>query len=150
MIQLKGFQGHMVLYCKLHYQVQNVTFLQGIRRIWALRCGLDQEHTEKGQSDRYIANELYKILISLNPSIISNYYQIIHQELENNFRFEGLNALERLILIYRSEIMSIQIKEKLGEDYVSIIQLPEPNQPLFERIIAGRAEYSDYKLVENQ
>ena len=80
----------------------------------------------------------------------TNYYQIIHQELENNFRFEGLNALERLILIYRSEIMSIQIKEKLGEDYVSIIQLPEPNQPLFERIIAGRAEYSDYKLVENQ
>jgi len=149
MKEIKGFQGHIILYCKLHYTVQNVSFLQGIRRIWALRCGLDQEHTEKGQADRYIANELYSLIQIMIPEKLTYFHEIMHQELENDFKFEGLNALERLILIYRSEIMSIQIKEKLGEDYVSIIQLPEPNQPLFEKIIAGRAEYLDYKLVEN-
>lgn len=147
MIQLKGFQGHMLLYCKRHYSMDN--FLLGLRRIWALRCGLDNIHTENGQADRYIANALYDLLKIVAPEKLGYFHEILHSEMTNELLYNGLKPIERLIIIYANELAFAQIRKKIDGNYVPIIQLPEPNQPLFERIISGKAEYSDYKLVES-
>jgi len=118
--------------------------LKAIRRIWAIRCGYDYDKEDKS-SDRYIANELCKIFKQLNPVKFDYFFERIHSEINNNFRYEDLNSLERLILMYKSEIMIIQIREKQGKEYIDLIKLPIPNKPLFEKIISGNGEYNDYK-----
>lgn len=144
--KIEGFDGHIILYCKYHYKTK-VDFLTGLRRIWAIRCGLSEEHVIEGQSDEYIANSLYKLFKILNPSKAEYFHEIIHKEIENDFRYEKLKPIERLILMYRSEIMMIQIREKVKTKYRSIVKLPKPQKLLFKKIIKGKGEYSDYKLV---
>lgn len=99
--------------------------------------------------DRYIANELCSIFKELNPKKYEYFFEIIHAEIDNEFRYKGLNPLERLILMYKSEIMMIQVKQKEGDNYINLINLPESNTSLFEKIIRGEGEYNDYKLMEN-
>lgn len=146
MIQLPTIEGHIVLYCKNHYST-DVDFHVGLRRIWAIRCGLDEEHVITGQADRYIANELYKLFRLLNPTKAEYFHEIIHAELEKPYRFKDLTHLESLMIIYRSEISMVAIREKKGERYYPLVKLPKPKKKLFKRIIKGKGVYDDYKAI---
>lgn len=145
MIELEKFEGHLVLYCKGWYSVKDVDFLTGLRRIWAIRCGFDVEHIDKS-IDEYIANALYKTLKKLNPKKIEYLSELIHKEVSKTYlsTYEGLSTIETLIMIYRSEIWAVSIKEN-GK---TIIKLPKPQKRLFKKIVKGKGEYNDYKNVK--
>ncbi len=147
MITLEKFEGHIVLYCKGHYNVKDVDFLVGLRRIWAVRCGLLVEHISK-RVDESIADELYRILEQTIPQRMPYLWQIIHRDIENDWKFKDLSPLERLIMIYNSEIHMTQTKEKVNKNYKWLIKLPKPQKRLFKRIVSGKGQYNDYNLVK--
>lgn len=132
MKELKTFDGHLVLLCKGHYQSEDksLTFLDYLKRIWAVRCGLDIEHVDS-YSYGYIANRLYKILIGCKPSNIG------HRD--------NLTPIEKLIYIYKNQIADLQIR---NEDE-TLISLPNPQKEIFNRILNGNIFYGDYELITN-
>lgn len=145
-ITIDTLQGHLVLYCKNHYNVKNVDFLIGLRRIWAIRCGYNYRDNDKS-CDRYIANEFYRIFKQLNPRKAEYFFEILHEEILNEWKYEGLNSLERLIMAYRNELMMIIIREKIGNKWHNLIQLPKVRKQVFKRIVRGNGKYDDYKLL---
>lgn len=147
MKQPSVIEGHIILYCKGHYKT-GTDFLIGIRRIWAIRCGLDEEHTLDKGADTYIADSMLKLIVGLVPERMDRIYYEIHQCLEKPKPwYKDLNPLENLIMLYRSEIAMIQIQEKIGDEWWALIKLPKPNNILFEKIINGFGEHSDFKLI---
>jgi len=145
MIKLENFEGHLILYCKGWYSYKDVDFLTGLRRIWAVRCGFNVEDIDKS-IDEYIANALYKTLKKLEHRKIEYLFEIIHKEVSKTYlsTYENLNTIETLIMIYKSELWQVQIKEKNK----FLVKLPKPQKRLFKRIISGKAEYNDYKLMK--
>lgn len=145
MIQLENFEGHLVLYCKGWYSVKDVDFLTGIRRIWAVRCGFEVEHIDRS-IDEYIANALYKTLKKTNPQKIEYLFEIMHKEVSKDYldTYKGLTHIETLIKFYKSELSQLQIKEKNKW----LVKLPKPQKRLFKRIVSGKGNYDDYKLVK--
>jgi hypothetical protein len=148
-ITLKSIEGHIILYCKGHYNVESVDFLTGLRRIWSIRCGYDYRKEDKS-ADRYIANELFSLFKLLSPKKAEYFHEILHYDLESwrATRYKDLTFLETLIMVYRSEIWNIQIKEKQKVKYSSLIKLPKPQKRLFKRIVKGKGDYNDYKLIK--
>ena len=145
MITLDNFEGHLTLYCKGHYATNKVDFLTGLRRIWAVRCGFDVEHIDKS-IDEYIANALYKIVKKVKPNKVEYLFELIHKEVSKTYlsTYEGLDTIETLIMIYRSELWDAQVKDK-GK---TLIELPKPQKRLFKKIVSGKGEYTDYKKVK--
>jgi len=145
MTQLENFEGHIVLYCKGWYSVKDVDFLTGLRRIWAVRCGFDIEHIDRS-IDEYIANALYKTLKKINPNKIEYLFEIIHKEVNKTYlsTYQGLSTIETLIMIYRSEIWQVSVKENDKQ----LIKLPKPQKRLFKKIVSGKGDSGDYKLVK--
>jgi len=146
-IEIKGIRGHMILLCKGHYKYQNI--LEAFRMIWAIRCGYDYEFAKKNQVDRYIADELYELLKLTDPKKIEYFHELLHKELQDTYKSEELTPLERIILIYRSYLSMVQIKEKVGKKYKYLIKLPKPKKQVFNRILRGNGKYEDYKLINN-
>ena len=147
MKELKTFDGHLVLLCKGHYQSEDesLTFLDYLKRIWAVRCGLDIEHVDS-YSYGYIANRLYKILIGCKPSNINYIMDIIHRELTSNVGYrDNLTPIEKLIYIYKNQIADLQVRNE-GE---TLISLPNPQKEIFNRILNGNIFYGDYELITN-
>lgn len=145
--RFEGFDGHIILLCKNHYNIKDVKLIDALRRVWCVRCGLDVEHAN-GQLDQYIANRLCDIIDTINPNRVREILRNIHSELHPvfSYRYEGMTPLEILISMYRSEIAFTKVKE--NEEF--LIELPEPLPELFDKIIRGEGEFNDYQLVENQ
>ena len=143
-----GFDGHIILYCKLHYKCSK-EFIEGLRIIWSIRCGYDYIPNDKSV-DESIANKLYDLLTVISPNKIKHLQETIHNEIGNNFRYEDCTALETLIYIYVGKISTKLIKEKVGKYYHTIIQLPKPKKRLFNRILKGKGTYKDYYLIESK
>ena len=149
MKKLDKFQGHIVLYCKGHYREEGIDFITGIQRIWAVRCGLNVEHISNSFNE-YIADDMYRVLKKVNPKKLEYLWEIIHKEISNDFlgKYKGLTAIERLVYIYKNELMMLQIKEKVNTYRRTLIHLPKPQRRLFKRIVQGKGEYKDYELVK--
>lgn len=142
------FQAHIILYCKGYYQQEDVDFFTGLRRIWAVRCGHDIEHIDTSY-DEYIADNFYRILKELKPKRLEYLWEQIHRELGKNYLWQkDMTAIEKLINLYRSEIMNIQIREKVNKQYRTLIKLPKPQKRLFSKIVKGNFEYNDYDKVK--
>lgn len=151
MKDLDKFEGHIVLYCKGYYNLDNVRFIEGLQRIWAVRCGLDVEFANSHLNEN-IADALYRIMEKLIPNKLEYLWQIIHREVAKTYlsQYEGLSCIEKLIMIYRSNIMRIRIKEKVHKNYRTLIKLPKPKRQVFKRIVLGNGEFNDYKLITNE
>jgi len=155
MIQLEEkFDGHIILYCKGWYNLNNVDFIVGLQRIWAVRCGLAVEQSSSYLNE-YIADHLHEIFAKCNPKKLPYFHQILNKGLCDEWSYEGLNAIERVIMIYKNELAQLQIKESKAKlsgkpmsGYTTLIKLPKPQKRLFKRIVSGKAEYNDYKLVK--
>ena len=152
------FDGHIILYCKGHYNLKNVDFIVGLQRIWAVRCGLPVENA-RGSFNEYMANKLHEIFAKCSPKKLSYFHQIMNKGLCDEWQYQGLNAIEKVIMIYRNELMMLQIKgtkeqhkslpigEQNKKRKVTLIELPKPQKRLFKKIVNGKGEYNDYKLV---
>lgn len=144
------FDGHIILYCKGHYSVKDVDFLIGLRRIWAVRCGLSVEDIDN-KIDEYIADRMYLIIQQVKPNSLKDIWQIIHKDLADNWHWNGrenLTPIQKIIWIYRDIIWRLQISKKGVKNYKRLIKLPKPQKRLFKKIVSGKAEYNDYKLVK--
>ncbi len=143
------FDGHLIFYCKGVYYQKNVSFIEGLRKIWAIRCGYEYKEGDKS-ADEYIANHLLDIIKIVSPSRLDYLYKTIHREINYSYRFPAnANSLERIILMYRSQIMDLQVREKVNNRWGWIVKLPNPKQRLFTRILKGKGKYDDYKLINN-
>ena len=154
MIQLEEkFDGHIILYCKGHYNLNNVDFIVGLQRIWAVRCGLSVDSIG-GSFNEYVADKMHEIFAKCRPTKLPYFHQIMNKGL-CEWQYEGLNAIERVIMIYRNELMQLQVKEskaklsgKPMKGYTTLIKLPKPQKRLFKRIVSGKGKYNDYQLVK--
>lgn len=152
-IKLKPFQGHIVLYCKCQYQVPTVDFFDGLRKIWAIRCGYDYDHTTK-DVDTYIANDMLEIIIKTKAKKLSDLFDTIHRNLTfpgSIGKPEGMTSIEPIIWEYRGILQNLKVREKnKSGDWEWIVQLPEPKTEIFERIIQGEGKYEDYYLIKEK
>lgn len=149
MKKLDTFDGHMVLWCKGHYSANDdVSMFDEIKRIWAIRCGLDFEHVGD-DSYEYIANRLYKILVKCNPSKEIYLHELLHKAITWPIGYPNdLSPIERIIYFYRSEIMSLQVFDTNdGGEKITLIDLPEAQPEIFKRITNGLGEFKDYDLI---
>lgn len=140
---MKEFDGHLILLCKLHYEVEGVDFITAIKRIWAIRCGHDIETIRRNDYLENIANNLHRLILEYSNKDAKWLQELLHNELSKDYldRWVNLNTMEKIIMFYRSEILNLTVKE--GEKV--IINLPKPKKKLFKRIIKGEGVYDDYK-----
>lgn len=147
-IVLDPIQGQMVLFCKGHYKKHNASQLEGLRRIWAVRCGLLDEHTADGGSDEYIADELFRIIKQVAPIRAERMWETLHRQLARpDYQYQDLNPIEMMIMVYRSELFGLQVREKVEGRWQWLIKFPKPKKQVFNRILRGNARYDDYKLI---
>lgn len=149
MKKLDTFDGHLVLWCKGHYSAEDETSLfDELKRIWAIRCGLESRHVDH-YSFEYIANRLYKILVACQPEKEAYLHELIHKELTTSIGYpDNLSPIQKLILIYRSQLGNLKIRETYsGEVVTLLISLPTPQPEIFKRITAGHGEYGDYEII---
>lgn len=155
MIQLEEkFDGHIILYCKGHYNLNNVDFITGLQRIWAVRCGLSIENINNSFNE-YIADHLHEIFAKCKPNKLSHFHQILNKGLCDEWNYKGLSGIERVIMVYVNELAQLQIKESKAKlagkpmsGYTTLIKLPKPQKRMFKGIVSGKAKYNDYKLVK--
>ena len=146
MKEFKGIQGHIILLCKGWYQVEDVDYLTSLKRLWAVRCGIDKEYINSSAYGS-IADELYKILIESSPTEALYLQERMHNYLQSNYRFsiEKFSTMEKIIYFYISRIHSITCRE----DKKQIVKLPKPKKQILKRIIRGNGRYTDYELLTN-
>lgn len=146
------FHGHLILYCKGAYKVKTEDFFEGLKKIWAIRCGYDYNQTNRDVL-RYIANDMYEIISICAPKKLPHIIGILHQELSptaSSFgKPENMLPIEAIIWEYRGALNNLKVREhnEKGKIYW-IIKLPKPQRQLFNRILRGKGRYEDYKLVK--
>lgn len=145
LIEVKGLHGHIILMCKHHYKYNNL--LSALRMLWAIRCGYEYKEDDKS-ADRYIANDLYELFMSVNPEKALNFHETIHEEICNTFRYPNYSPLEILISLYCSELSNLTIRQNIDGKWISVIKLPKPKKQLLNRIFRGNGRYDDYKLFK--
>jgi hypothetical protein len=141
------FDGHIILYCKGHYNLNDVGFIVGLQRIWAVRCAVPVDSI-RGSFNEYMADKMHEIFAKCRPTKLPYFHQILHKGLCDEWQYKGLSAIERVIMIYRNELMQLQIKEHNNGKFKTLIKLPKPQKRLFKRIVSGKGQSNDYKLVK--
>lgn len=142
-IEFTGFEGHIILYCKNHYNSSG-NMLEDLKRIWAVRCGYSYDKNDNSMIIS-IVSVLYKILsptiddlVSFNESLHAHLLSWLYSEMDIN---------NKLISFYVSRIANMQIKDKVDGKLVELVKLPKPKKRVFNRILRGNGRYEDYKLI---
>lgn len=143
--EIKGFDGHIILYCKYHYN-HSKNPLEDLKKIWSIRCGYP--YNEKDNSAvKPIINRLYKILLSTEIDS-SSFQEQLHDHLLN-WLYKEMSTIDKLIYFYMSKISNITINKQIGNKWITLIKLPKPKKRVFNRIIRGNGRYEDYKLINS-
>lgn len=148
-IELDKIQGHIVLYCKGHYDIEKINFFEGLKMIWAIRCGYDYKHTST-DTLIYIANDMYKIISKCMPGKFSSLMDNLHRELVWKIgKPKDMSAIESLIWEYGSMLSNMQIRylPEGKKKYQWIVKLPKSKKQVFNRILRGNGRYTDYELI---
>ena len=143
-IKLDPWEGHVILYCKNWYYTKGTDqdFFEGLKNIWAIRCGVDKFGDEAYQ---YIANSMYKTIAKCEPKRLEWIHEQLHNDLCRSFsRPDGLHPIQQIIWFYRSILSNLQIRE----NGVVLIELPKPNKRVMKRIVRGNGRHSDYYLID--
>lgn len=155
-ITLEDFQGHLVLYCKGWYNTKNdVDFFDGLKRIWAVRCGYDYKPNEGDRVLEYIADSMFEIIIDckrINSTKEMKWLMdVIHKGVSDQafWKPKNMTPTRALIWEYRTMISNLHIKERPEgkKRHVPIVKLPKPMKRVFKRIINGNGRYEDYNLI---
>ena len=144
------FQQHIILYCKGVYNSKNIDFFEGLRKIWAIRCGYDYKNTNK-DVDIYIANNMYEIISQCMPNKLPYIMEIIHREVGNQvfYKPQNMTPIQAIIWEYRSLLCTMQIRERINgqKRWKWIIKLPKPKKQIFNRILRGNGNFKDYYKI---
>ena len=170
-VNLETFQGHLVLYCKGHYhrtkknsKEMDITsareksqhdFFEGLKMIWAVRCGYDYNPTESDRVLEYIADEMFEIIAECKKldSIerVKHFMDVLHKEVHNQafHKPKDMSPIRALIWEYRTILVHLQVKERPEgkKRHVPIVKLPKPMKQTFFRILNGNGRYKDYEKI---
>ena len=143
-VNLTPFQGHIILYCKLHYGVDGVSFIDGFKRLWTAKC------KEDGSDDMldYIANYLFEIICTVSDFDAVEFQNRLHLSfLEYNPK--NKTALELIISFYIFQLSKLKTSEydSISGKIKMLLPLPNPKKRVFNKIISGKGDYIDYKLL---
>ena len=143
-VNLTPFQGHIILYCKLHYGVDSVSFIDGFKRLWIAKCKDD------GSDDMldYIANYLFEIICTVSDFDAVEFQNRLHLSfLEYNPK--NKTALELIISFYIFQLSKLNIVEydSVSGNIKTLLPLPKTKKRVFNKIISGKGDYIDYKLL---
>lgn len=150
-IELEAFQGHIVLYCKGHYKFTD--FFDGLKRIWAIRCGYDYEYTSKDTLS-FVAMDMYEIIAKTEPDRLPYLMEQLHRNLVPRWSgdyVENLSPIEAVIWQYRIILSNMQVRErdKVTGRLYPLVKLPKAKKRIFNRILRGKGEYHDYFRIVN-
>jgi len=145
-IKIDTFDGHLVLLCKNWYTVKGVDFFTSVKRLWAVRCGLDKEYATDHLYEN-IADHLVNIILQYkykeNPIHL---FEILHREVDNDLlNPRKLTAIEKMIWEYRSIVGNLKIRDV--DKKVVYVRLPKPQKQIVKRIVRGNGRYKDYELL---
>ena len=142
-VTLTPFQGHIILYCKLHYGVDGVSFIDGFKRLWAVKC----KSNDDDMLD-YIANYLFTIICIVSDFDAVEFQKRLHLSLfEYNPRKKS--AIELIISFYIFQLSKLNIVEydSLSGNTKMLLPLPKIKKRVFNKIITGKGDYNDYNLL---
>ena len=142
-VKLDPFQGHIILYCKLYYGVDGVSFIDGFKRLWAVKC----KSNDDDMLD-YIANYLFEIICTVSDFDAVEFQKRLHLSfLEYNPKKK--TALELIISFYIFQLSKLNVVEydSVSGDIKTLLPLPKTKKRVFNKIITGKGDHIDYKLL---
>ena len=143
-VNLTPFQGHIILYCKLHYGVDDVSFIDGFKRLWIAKC------KEDGSDDMldYIANYLFEIICTVSDFDAVEFQSRLHLSLFE-YNPKKKSAIELIISFYIFQLSNLKTSEydSISGKIKMLLTLPNPKKRVFNKIISGKGDYIDYKLL---
>ena len=143
-VNLTPFQGHIILYCKLHYGVDGVSFIDGFKRLWTAKC------KEDGSDDMldYIANYLFEIICTVSDFNAVEFQNRLHLSLFE-YNPKKKSAIELIISFYIFQLSNLKTSEydSISGKIKMLLPLPNPKKRVFNKIISGKGDYIDYKLL---
>jgi hypothetical protein len=165
-ITLETFQGHLVRYCKGAYanskttsrEKAQVDFFEGLKMIWAIRCGYQYEQNDSDRVFEYIADEMFEIISRCkrldSVEKFRHFMDVLHKELYDQafYKPKDMSPIRAMIWEYRMIICQLQIFERPEgkKRHVPIVKLPKAMRQTFSRILNGNGRYDDYrKISEN-
>jgi hypothetical protein len=155
-ITLETFNGHLVLYCKGHYNAKDkrIDFFDGLKRIWAVRCGYDYNPNEGDRVLEYIADSMFEIIAECKQfdtvERVKHFMDVIHKGVsDQSFKPEGMSPIRALIWEYRVVLIHLKVNDvpEGKKRYVPIVVLPKPMKQTFFRILNGNGNYDDYRKI---
>ena len=151
--EITPIQGHIILYCKFHYDADGVSRIEGLKRLWAARCAYDYDEQDNSCLE-YIANDLFKIICTISNFSIIEFQKELHKATYNYYRDEEDTIMERIVNYYIFQLAYITVAEynPISGRTKMLLNLPKPKKRLFKKIISGKGDYNDYKqltLYEN-
>jgi hypothetical protein len=162
-ITLETFQGHLVLYCKGRYANSKITsrekalveFFEGLKMIWAIRCGYQYEQNDSDRVLEYIADEMFEIISECkrldSVEKIKHFMDVLHKEVYNQafYKPKNMSPIRAIIWEYNQIICQLQIFEipEGKKRHVPIVILPKPKKQIFSRILNGNGRYDDYRKI---
>ena len=139
-------QGHIILYCKSHYRIKDVSFIEGLKRIWAIRCRYDYNEADNSMLE-YIANDLFNIIYEICDIDIIDFQNKLHKKVgtSNNEALDINNII--MYYVYVLAFLTVADINSKTNRIKTLIKLPTPKKRVFKKILKGKGVYSDYKLI---
>ena len=147
-VEITPIQEHIILYCKFHYYVDSVSRIEGLKRLWAARCGYDYNEQDNSCLE-YIANDLFKIICTISNFSIIEFQKELHKAMFDYYRSEKDSVIERVINYYIFQLSYISVADYNATSGKTkmLLNLPKPKKRLFKRILKGKGDYNDYNLL---
>jgi hypothetical protein len=148
------FDGHIILYCKGHYDC-NVDFFEGLINIWSARCGVKviDSSSERDGVYEFIANRLIKIIKLTTPKKMEYVFERLHKELAYKpiFQYEiesKSSSIQKCIELYVDILRDLKVNDhdEYGKVF-PLITLPKPQKRLFKKIIREGCKGGEYYQV---
>lgn len=147
--EITPIQGHIILYCKFHYDYDGISRIEGLKRLWAARCAYDYNEQDNSCLE-YIANDLFEIICAISNFNIIEFQKELHKAMFDYYRNEKDSVIERVINYYIFQLTYITVADynPTSRKTTMLINLPKPKKRLFKKIISGKGNYNDYKLLQ--
>lgn len=148
MKKIENSDGHIILACKGHYDVEDVDSILALKRILSCMCGWS--HDEHGMvQDKDLSNRLYKIILNVYgdvPHRMEIVQSEIHNSLSNGYFGHDIKPTLIPIFTYIGHLTLLEIKEG-GK---TLIQLPKSRPDVFKRVVKGEYPYDEVSDIINE
>lgn len=145
MIELEANDGHMILYAKGWYDVDEVTYIQGAGVLQAAYCGWSAHELDEIPYEG-LADRLHRILVEcLSPYHLENLMPSLHRHMmHGTWRMfpdaKDKTPIEITILFYLSKLQNLQIRDTKNEE--TMIKLPKPQKRKIKTLLRGKKPFT--------